>query len=240
VHRTLRGSRRVLAATCTAVLASIALASCTGDDGGGSGDGEDLDARMESARESLDSAESIDLHLSTDSLPDGVQGLLDADGVGNHDPAFEGTVSVVAGGLGTIDADVVAVDGEVYAELPFTGSFAPIDPDQYGAPDPAALVDAEGGVSGWLTDSEELESAGESRDGEDVLTAVSGTLPGSVVDALIPSADEEATFEVEFRLTDDDELRDATITGPFYPDADDVTYDLTVEPSDESVDISAP
>ena len=73
-----------------------------------------------------------------------------------------------------------------------------------------------------------------------MLTAVSGTLPGSVVDALIPSADEDATFDVEFRLTDDDELRDATITGPFYPDADDVTYDLTVEPSDESVDITAP
>jgi len=232
-------SHRVVTAACAAVLATSSLAACTGDDGG-STEGDDLDARMESARSVLDEAESIDLRLTTDALPDGVQGLLDADGVGNHDPAFEGTVSVVAGGLGSIDADVIAVDGDVYAELPFTGGFAPIDPAQYGAPDPAALLAADGGVSGWLTEADDLASEGESRDGEDVLTAVSGTLPGDVVAALIPSADESADFAVEFRLTDDDVLRDATITGPFYPEGGDVTYDLTVDASDEAVDISAP
>ncbi len=237
----MRRPRRFLTAVCAVVLAASALAACTGDDdGGGSTEGEDLDARMQAARDSLDAAESIDLRLSTDELPDGVQGLLDADGVGNHDPAFEGTVSVVAGGLGSIDADVIAVDGEVYAELPFTGGFSPIDPAQFGAPDPAALLSDDGGVSGWLTDADDLASEGESRDGDDVLTAVSGTLPGDVVAELIPSADEGADFEVEFRLTDDDVLRDATITGPFYPEGGDVTYDLTVEASDESVDISAP
>ncbi len=57
---------------------------------------------------------------------------------------------------------------------------------------------------------------------------------------LLPSADDAADFTVEFRLTDDDVLRDASITGPFYPDGGDVTYELVVEPSDESVDITAP
>jgi lipoprotein LprG len=149
-------------------------------------------------------------------------------------------VTIASGALGDIDAEVVAVDGDVYAQLPFTPGYAPIDPAEYGAPDPAELLAADTGVSQWLTSTEDLTDEGESRDGEDVLTSVSGSLPGDVVAGLIPSADEEADFAVEFRLTDADELRDATITGPFYPGGDDVTYDLSVEPSDEDVEISPP
>ncbi len=222
------------------LLATVTLAGCTGDDEGGDTPSDDLGTRMDTARAALDDAESLELTLSTDALPDGVAGLLEADGVGNHDPAFEGTVTVETGGLGTIDADVVAVDGEVYAELPFTQGMSPIDPDDFGAPDPAGLVDADNGVSSWLTDADDLADEGDTRDGEDVLTGVSGSLSGSVVAVLVPSADAEALFDVEFRLTDDDVLRDATITGPFYPGGDDVTYELAVETSDDTVDISAP
>jgi lipoprotein LprG len=225
------------------VLAAAALAgglvACTGDDGG-DGSGDDLGTRMEAARTALDDATSLDLRLVTEELPDGVEGLLAAEGSGNHDPAFEGTVTIASGAFGDIDAEVVAVDGDVFAQLPFTPGYAPIDPADYGAPDPAALLAADSGVSQWLTSTEGLADEGESRDGEDVLTSVSGTLPGDVVDGLIPSADEAADFAVEFRLTDADELRDATITGPFYPGGDDVTYDLSVEPSDEDVEISPP
>jgi lipoprotein LprG len=234
--------RRPLRALGTG-LAGVALAgglvACSGDDGGEDGS-DDLTARMEAARAALDDAASLDLRLSTDSLPDGVEGLVAADGSGNHDPAFEGIVTIVSGAFGEIDAEVVAVDGDVYAQLPFTPGYAPIDPADYGAPDPAALLAADGGVSQWLTSAGDLSDEGESRDGEEVLTAVGGTLPGDVVAELIPSADESAEFAVEFRLTDDDELRDASITGPFYPGGDDVTYDLSVEPSDEDLEISAP
>lgn len=229
--------RASLAGLCLA-LCAVGLGACT-DDGGGE-PAEDLGARLESARTALDEAPSLQLELTTESLPDGVVGLVSADGVGNHDPAFEGSVTVEASALGEIDADVIAVDGDVYAELPFTPGFSPVDPAELGAPDPAALVATEGGVSGWLTSADDLASEGESRDGEDVLTAVSGTLPGDVVADLIPTADAEADFAVEFRLADDDVLRDASISGPFYPDGGDVTYELAVQPSDESVDITAP
>jgi lipoprotein LprG len=222
------------------LTALLALSGCSGDDDGDGDGGDDLAARMEAARTVLDDAASIDLELSTDALPDGVEGLVAADGTGNHDPAFEGTVRVASGALGDIDADVVAVDGDVYAQLPFTSAFAPIDPGDYGAPDPAALLASDGGVSEWLTSADDLTDGGESRDGDDVLTSIDGTLPGDVVDALIPSADGDADFEVAFRLTDDDELRDASITGPFYPGGDDVTYELVVEPSDDDVEITAP
>jgi len=215
------------------------LTGCTGDDGGGDDD-VDLGTRMQSARATLDDAASIDLSLSTEALPDGVEGLVAAEGTGNHDPAFEGTVTVASGPLGDIDADVVAVDGDVYAQLPFTSGYTPIDPDEFGAPDPAALLATDGGVSEWLTSADDLTDDGESRDGDEVLTSVSGTLPGDVVAALIPSADDAADFDVAFRLTDEDELRDASITGPFYPGGDDVTYDLSVAPSDDDVEITAP
>jgi lipoprotein LprG len=229
----------MLATVVAAAAMAGGLVACTGDDGG-DGTGDDLDTRMEAARTALDDATSLDLRLVTEELPDGVEGLLAAEGSGNHDPAFEGTVTIASGAFGDIDAEVVAVDGDVFAQLPFTPGYAPIDPADYGAPDPAALLAADTGVSQWLTSTEDLADEGESRDGEDVLTSVSGILPGDVVDGLIPSADEAADFAVEFRLTDTDELRDATITGPFYPGGDDVTYDLSVEPSDEDVEISPP
>jgi lipoprotein LprG len=234
-----RGPVRMLGTVLAAAGMAGGLVACTGDDGG-DGAADDLGTRMEAARTALDDATSLDLLLVTDALPDGVEGLLAADGSGNHDPAFEGTVTIASGALGDIDAEVVAVDGDVYAQLPFTPGYAPIDPAEYGAPDPAELLAADTGVSQWLTSTEDLTDEGESRDGEDVLTSVSGSLPGDVVAGLIPSADEEADFAVEFRLTDADELRDATITGPFYPGGDDVTYDLSVEPSDEDVEISPP
>jgi len=233
-----RTRRTSLATALSAVILLAGLAACSDD--GGEETPEDLGARMDTARTSLDEAASLQVRLATDALPDGVQGLVEADGVGNHDPAFEGTVTVASGALGEVDAEVVSVDGDVYAELPFTPGFSPVDPGQLGAPDPAALLATDGGVSGWLTSAEDLGSEGESRDGGDVLTAISGTLPGAVVAELIPSADDAADFTVEFRLTDDDVLRDASITGPFYPDGGDVTYELVVEPSDESVDITAP
>lgn len=233
--------RQAPARTCLVGLSAALLATLAGcTDDGGEDAQEDLGARLESARASLDEAASVQLQLTTEALPDGVVGLVTADGVGNHDPAFEGTVTVESGTFGEIDADVVAVDGDVYAELPFRPGYSPVDPDQLGAPDPAALVATDGGVSGWLTSAADPASEGESRDGEEVLTAISGSLPGDVVAELIPSADAEADFPVEFRLTDDDVLRDATITGPFYPEGGEVTYKLSVEPSDENVDITAP
>ena len=229
---------RFLPAGIAAAAVVLALSSCTSDSGGDSAD--EMDARMAGARDALDDAASIDLQLTTEELPDGVEGLLAAVGVGNHDPAFDGVVTVRSNALGTFDADVVALDGDVYAELPFSAGYTPVDPGRFGAPDPAELLAADGGVSDWLTSATDLSDGGETRDGEQVLSTVTGTLPGQSVARLIPSADASADFEAEFRLDDDDQLRGASITGPFYPGGDDVTYDLSAEPSEDDVEITAP
>ncbi|CAN5870027.1 hypothetical protein BH20ACT6_BH20ACT6_18580 [soil metagenome] len=228
---------RALAVLAVAVLPVAAGCSGDGDDAPPE---PDVSSRLESARAQLDEATSLQVRLVSDNVPDGTVGLIEADGVGNHDPAFEGVVTVVTGGLGQVDADVVSVRGDVEAKVGFVPTYAPVDPDDLGAPDPAALLSTENGVSSWLTQTEKPVAGEDSRDGEVIVTGVSGTLPGAVVKQLIPTADDTADFDVVYRLTDDDALRDAAITGPFYPDGADVTYDLTVTTSDQPVDIELP
>ncbi|MGJ9412525.1 LppX_LprAFG lipoprotein [Aeromicrobium sp. CF4.19] len=220
-------------------LLALLLTACTGGEESESADPAELSERLSAARTVIDEAESLELALSTEELPQGVTGLLTAEGRGNHDPAFEGDVTVVAGGT-SLDAEVVAVDGELYAKTGFAPTFLSLDPSTLGAPDPATLLDPEDGVSTILEDTEDVTEDGESRDGDDVLTTIAGTLPGEAIASIIPTADTEATFTVRYRLTDDDVLRDASIAGPFYPGGRDVTYRLALTTSDEPVEIEAP
>ena len=232
---------RSLARACAVVLVvPAALAGCTSGPGTQTEPKPDtLKPRLEGARTILDDAETLDISLETPELPSGTTGLLEAKGQGTHAPAFKGKVRVSTGGT-SLNADVISVGGEVYAKTGFSPTFVPFDPSTVGAPDPADLVASEDGVSSLLTSTEDLEVGDKTRDGADVLTAVDGTLPGELVRSLIPTADESADFDVSYRLTDKDVLRDATIKGPFYPGSDDVTYTIKISASDKSVDITAP
>lgn len=220
-------------------LTALLLTGCTGGDDEPSADPGELADRLSTARAQIDDAQSLEMSLVTKELPQGTTGLLSAEGQGNHDPAFEGKVTVVTGGT-SLDADVVSVGGELYVKTGFSPRFMTFDPDSLGAPDPATLLDPQEGVSRILELTEDLDQDGRSRDGEDVLTTVTGTLPGDVVSAILPTAEETGTFSVRYRLTDDDELRDASISGPFYEGADDVTYRLSLVASDDPVQVTAP
>lgn len=215
---------------------ALLLGGCTGDDG----DGASADERLDSAATALEQAEAFDISLTTPELPSGTKGLLSATGIGDHSPAFQGDVKVVVGGA-TIGAEVIAVDDKVWAKTGFSPIWAPLDPSSLGAPDPADLVgkDSDSGLGSLLGATEDVEAGDQSRDGKEVLTEITGTLPGGRIQDLIPTADEKADFAVTYRLTDDDELHDATIKGPFYGD-EDVTYTLTLDPRDEPADITAP
>lgn len=232
-------SRRVLAAVAVAV--ALLLAACTGGDGdgGGADDTAALQDRLTTARATIDDAETVEVSISASEVPDGVSGLLSAQGTGNHSPAFQGDVKVSTGGA-TLTAEVVAVEGTVYAKTDITPTFLTIDPASLRAPDPAALLDTETGVTQILSSTEDLREGERSRDGSDVLTSITGTLPGTVVAQIIPSASQQATFDVTYRLDDDDVLRDATMTGPFYGDGTSVTYTVRLTTSDEPVEITAP
>lgn len=220
-----------------ALAASLTLSGCSGSDS------EDTDLSptdvLTQAKTNLDETSGVHVVLSTDKLPKGVNGILSADGVGTHAPAFEGDLTVSATGV-TADAAVVAVDDTVFAKLPFTTKFAEIDPADYGAPDPAVLMGTDAGLSSLLTEAEGVEEGDAKRDGEAVLTTYTGTVPGDVVSSIIPSASADASFDATFTLTDDDLLNQAVLTGPFYPSSDDVTYTIEFDQYDTEREIAAP
>ena len=228
-------ARRILATTAL-LVGPVLLAGCSGDDAT-----DDLtpEERLAEAKTALDETEGVRIALKTDELPPSVNGLLTADGVGTHAPAFEGDIQVSTSGL-TAKAAVIAVDGKVWAVLPFTTDYAEIDPADYSAPDPAALMETEGGLSSLLTAAEGVEEGEQVREGENVLTEITATLPGEAVSAVIPSAKESADFDAAFTLDDDNRLSEVTMTGPFYPKADDVTYTVTFSQYGVAKDIQAP
>lgn len=218
-----------------AVLA-LTFAGCSGDDGGAQGTPEEV---LAAAKQALVSTSGISLSLTTDELPAGVDGILAASGVATSAPAFEGELKVSINGL-DVDVPVVSVDGKVYAQLPFTASFAEVNPADYGAPDPARLMASGTGIAAWLTEATDVEGGDRVRQGESVLSSYAGTLSGQVVDASIPSADESADFPVTFLVDDSGKLRSVVISGPFYGSEGDVEYTVGLDDYGTTKDIEAP
>ncbi len=195
---------------------------------------------MELAKQTIDETAGLTITLSTDDLPDGVTGILSAEGVATHAPAFEGSITVPLLG-NSLEVPVIAVDGEVYVVVPLTSGYQTVDPGEYGAPDPAQLMSPEKGFSALLpatTDLDEGESVRGGEDNKEVLTEYTGSVPGSAVVNVIPSA--EGDFEVTYSVTSDGELREAVITGVFYADSDEMTYTLGFDDYGTEQDITAP
>lgn len=223
-------------ALAVAVLSVAAVSACSSGDEEGSGDPSE---RLEQARAELDDATSIELSLETEKLPSGVDGIVSAEGVGTHDPAFDGTAQIHAFGM-TGEVPVVAVDDEVFFKLPFKSDFETFDVEKYDAPDPADLLNTDSGLTSMITALDDVDAGETELDDETKVTPISGVLPGDEVSKLFPSVDKSDDFDVTFRIDGDDSLRDATISGPFYPDSDDLTYKISLTASDEQVDISKP
>lgn len=219
-----------------AVLFMVLLISATACSGGSSSDGQPVSARLEAAKKSFDAARYISFNLSSQDLPGDVTALESAHGTGTHAPAFTGDIDVHRGL--SFSAPIVAVGGKVYAKLPFV-SWSEIKPADYGAPDPAELMDKSSGLSSLLTDTVKPKVDGSERSGSTVLTKVTGSLPGKDVHALFPSAAESA-FQVVFLLTDANMLHSVSITGPFYGDHADGTYSIDFDLAADPVDISPP
>lgn len=222
-----------------ATVSTAALGGCSDDKQSGA-DHATPEEVMAQAKSTLDETSGLHLSLSTDDLPDGVTGIKSADGVANHDPAFDGKITVVLSGQ-DFEVPVVAVDGKVYVQLPLTPGWQDIDPADYGAPDPAQLMSPDSGLSTLLPATTELE-AGESvrggQDNKEILTEYTGTLPSSAVTHVIPTA--TGDFDVTYTVTDDDELRSAVLTGDFYDSGDSITYTVDFDDYGTETDIKAP
>jgi lipoprotein LprG len=219
------------------VALMVPLVACS-DDGGGGPEGTPEEV-LAAAKEALDDTSGVTLSLTTKELPDDVNGILEATGVATHAPAFDGDLTIVVKGV-NVDVPVVSVDGKVYAKVPFTVSFAQVNPADYGAPDPAQLMDPDTGLSSWLTDATGIDEGDRVRDGDLVLTSYTGSLPGKVVDASIPSADAAANFPVTFQIDENGRLHKVEISGPFYGTKGTVDYTIGVDDYGTDKEITKP
>lgn len=220
-----------------AVVLVALLVGCS-DDGGGESDATPEEV-LAAAKTTLDDTSGVALSLTAEELPAEVDGVLEATGIATHAPAFDGDLTLVVNGL-DVDVPVVSVGGTVYAQLPFTDSFAEVVPADYGAPDPAQLMDPDTGLSSWLTAATGIEEGERVRDGDLVLSSYSGTLAGEVVDASIPSARAAADFPVTFRIDEEGRLRSVEVSGPFYGPQGMVDYTVSVDDYGTDQDITKP
>jgi len=196
---------------------------------------------LAAAATALGDTSGVNLTLSTTDLPDGVSGITKADGVATNAPAFEGTITVIFAGQ-SVDVPVIAVDEVVYAQVPFAPGWQDIDPGEFGAPDPARLINAETGFASLLdqtTDVEEGESVRGGADNTEVLTTFTGTVPGAAMKKVIPSSSGDS-FDAEYLVSDDGELRQAVLSGVFYPKSTEMTYTVDFADYGTSKDIVAP
>jgi lipoprotein LprG len=191
------------------------------------------------AKQKFDDAKSVHLHLATADKPTKGDAVLGADGTLTHQPAFEGKVTVVLGGFNA-EVPVISIADKVYAKLPLTPAYVPIDPSEYGSPNPSDFADPSKGISGLLLELEGTKAAGEKRAGDQVLSTYTGTLTGDLVKPIIPSADKSRSYDTTVGIDPDGRLTTLRIKGDFFAHDGDVTYDVDFADYGKSVKISAP
>lgn len=235
----MRTSTRTASALASLALLAGLASACSDDPAPAADDGAPEEV-LAAAKDTLDETSGVSLSLSTDDLPSGVTGIKAAEGVGTSAPAFDGTLTVVLAGS-DFEVPVIAVDDTVYAQIPLTPGWSDVDPADYGAPDPARLMSTDAGFSSLLTATEDVEEGESVRGGEnnaEVLTEYTGSVPGEVVANVIPSADGD--FDATYTISAEGELRQAVLTGVFYPGTQEMTYTIGFDDYGTEPEITAP
>lgn len=229
-----------LAAAVLSALCVVSVASCSSD-GDPAPEQTQLSPaqRLAAAKAKVDAAPSVHLRLTGTNLPEGASGVVSADGWGKHPPAFKGTFKVSLKGI-QADAEITSLDGQVYAKLPLIPGTNPIDPEQYGLPDPAVLFSPDKGLTTLLTATTSPTAGGQVRQGSEVLTTIKGTVPGKAVTDLFLIGDSSGSFTATYGLTDSQELRQVAIAGPFFGAGSASTYTLTLDQYGQPVTITKP
>jgi lipoprotein LprG len=222
------------------VLALAGAAGCTGGNDQAASTQELTPAqRLAAAKSRLDAAPSVHLKLTSAEVPAGASGVVSADGWGKHPPAFKGTFKVSLKGV-QADAEVTSVDGGVWAKLPLVPGINKIDPKAFGIPDPAVLFSPDKGLTNLLTATTAPALGGQTRKGSEVLTSVTGKVPGSAVVDLFLIGDRNGTFDATYSLTDKQELREVTLAGPFFGTGSKSYYILVLDQYGQPVTITQP
>jgi LppX_LprAFG lipoprotein len=223
--------------TVAVVVAAAVAAACSGAP---AAEAPTPAERLAEAKDVLDATPSVSVQLSGEDLPTTGIVLVSGTGVAAHPSSFDGELRIAQSGLAAT-VPLVSVDGTVWAQLPFTTSYAEVDPSSFGVGDPGRLIDVEGGVSGLLTADPDPDDLGEVRVEGEVLEEYDAVLPGAMVGALLTIADRGATVAARFAVDPEtSELRRAVLTGPFYAGGGEQTYTLLLDDYGVEADIRAP
>jgi lipoprotein LprG len=230
-----------LAAAALSALCVVAVASCSGDPQSPTPSQSQPSPaqQLAAAKAKVDAAPSVHLGLVSGNVPQGATGVVSADGWGKHPPAFKGTFKVTLKGV-QADAEITSLGGEVYAKLPLVPGTNRIDPKAFGLPDPAVLFSPDKGITTLLTATTSPVAGEQVRQGSEVLSTISGSLPGRIVTDLFLVGDSNGTFAATYGLTDGGELRRVVLTGPFFGAGTTSTYTLTLDQYGQPVTITKP
>jgi lipoprotein LprG len=228
-----------VAAVAVVLAVALGASACTGEEKRAEAKGQTPAELLASARTRLETSPSVSFTLESAGLPGKAVGISGARGTGRFTPpSFKGTLNATINGV-TGAVDVIAVEQDVFMKF-FTPGYNPIDPADYGAPNPAQLFDTRAGITSLVDRTQGVEKAATVRDGADVLATVKGTLPGEAVADLLVAGDRAATFDVTYGITDrGGELRTVVLSGPFYQGASS-TYTLRLKRLDQPVEITRP
>lgn len=196
------------------VLAFVTLlAGCSS---GGEG-GLEPQERLAQAQATLESTEAITFDLTSADVPNSVNGVQAASGTGVIEGdliKFEGEFQGQVGGV-SATVSVLAIGDDTYMKL-FTPAYEPVDLSTLGVPNPASFFAPDTGIASLLAATEDVAEGEQVREGNEVLTQITGTLAGEHILALLYIGSEAATFDVTYGLTEDNELRTAVVTGEFW------------------------
>jgi lipoprotein LprG len=234
-------TKRIWAALAAGLL-TLAVTACSSgeDDSGSKAEEQTPEDVVAAAQAKLTETSGVQLTLQTDDLPDGTNGVQKAEGVATDAPAFEGSLTVTLSGQ-AFEVPIVAVADLVCAQIPLTPGWSDVDPEEYGAPDPAGFLSPDDGfaaILGAATGLTKGESIRGGADNSEILTTYTGAVAGDVVDRVIPGA--SGDFDLSTQITDDDELREMSLTGVFYKGAQANTYTVGFDGYGATKDIQAP
>lgn len=201
------------------LLAAAALAVTlfvTGCGGAGT-QGPTAQERLDAAQAQLAQAAAITIELNSSDVPANVDGVQAAAGTGVTEGElikFEGEIQGRVGGVAA-SVSILAIGDETYWKL-FTPSYERVDLNMLGVPSPIAFFAPDTGFASLLAATTEPALGDEVREGSEILTEITGTLPGEKIRALLRLGDPEQSFDVTYGLTEENELRTAVVTGEFW------------------------
>ena len=206
---------------------------------GSSSSAPDAAATLATAKKTLDAASALHFTLTSTDSPKGAMALVGGQGDIARPDRFSGSLDVLLAGQ-KLRVKVVSVERTVYAQL-FSSSWAKIDPAQFGLHDPGTFMAPQGGLSDLLSTATNPRLTGETRRGSEVLRMVAADVPGSTVARVLTTRDAARAVPAVFGVdTATGQLREATLTGPFFDAATTSTYTVVLEKYGEQVDIRAP